>query len=360
MNNSRVYNFSAGPSVMPEEVLKKAADEMLSYNGSGMSVMEMSHRGKDFAEIFASAKEKLRSLMEIPESHEILFLQGGATLQFSAIPMNLMKGRCADYAITGNFSKKAAREAEKYGTVFISCDTSHSEYDRIPSQQDLSFSDDAEYFYYCANNTIYGTEWQYVPETKSPLVCDMSSDILSRQVDVSKYGLIYAGAQKNMAPAGLTIVIIDRALAGSELVYTPQIMSYKTMIDNDSMLNTPPCWCIYMLSLVLGWIEENGGLTGMEELRTERAGRLYDYLDESKLFIPHARPGSRSEMNITFRTGNEDTDAEFLKFAASKGLVNLKGHRLTGGMRASMYNAMPIEGADRLVECMKEFELNHV
>lgn len=357
---NRVFNFSAGPSVMPEEVLKKAAAEMLNYNGCGMSVMEMTHRGKDFAEIFASAKEKLRSLMEIPESHEILLLQGGATLQFSAIPMNLIKGGSADYAITGNFSEKAAKEAEKYGTVYISCDTSHSDYDRIPAQQDLNFSDDAEYFYYCANNTIYGTEWHYVPETKSPIVCDMSSDILSRKVDVSKYGLIYAGAQKNMAPAGLTVVIIDRELAGNELPYTPQIMSYKMQINSNSMLNTPPCWNIYMLSLILDWIEENGGIEGMEELRTERAGRLYDYLDESKLFIPHARPGSRSEMNVTFRTGNDETDVEFVQFAASKGLVNLKGHRLTGGMRASLYNAMPVEGVDKLIECMKEFEQKHV
>ena len=358
--NDRVFNFSAGPSVLPEEVLEKASKEMLNYGGSGMSVMEMSHRSGVFKEIFRSTKDKLRAIMNIPDNYEILFLQGGATLQFAEIPMNLIKSGTADYAITGNFSEKAAKEAEKYGSVNISCDTSHSGHDRIPAQQDLYLSENAEYFYYCANNTVYGTEWQYVPETNAPIVCDMSSNILSRYVDVSKYGLIYAGAQKNMSPAGLTVVIIDKALAGNELPITPQVMSYKTLIQNDSMLNTPPCWCIYMLSNVLDWVISMGGIEGMEELRTERASRLYDYLDESRLFIPHARVGSRSEMNITFRTGNEDTDEEFVKYAAERGLVNLKGHRLTGGMRASLYNAMPIEGVEKLIECMKEFELNHV
>ena len=360
MTNDRVFNFAAGPSIMPEEVLKKAAADMMNFNCTGMSVMEMSHRSAAFQEIFDAAKSKLRAVMNIPENYEILFLQGGATLQFASIPMNLIGTGTADYAITGNFSGKAAREAEKYGSVNISCDTSHSDHDRIPGQQELVLTPGAEYFYYCANNTIYGTEWQYVPETSSPIVCDMSSDILSRQVDVSKYALIYAGAQKNMAPAGLTVVIIDRDLAGHELPITPQVMSYDVLIKNDSMLNTPPCWCIYMLSLVLEWIESMGGVAGMEQLRIRRAGMLYDYLDESKLFIPHARPGSRSGMNVTFRTGSDDTDAEFVKFAASKGLVNLKGHRLTGGMRASLYNAMPVEGVEKLVETMKEFELKHV
>ena len=247
MTENRVYNFSAGPSILPEEVLQRAKAEIMNYHGSGMSVMEMSHRSPVFSEIFSDTKAKLRSLLRVPETHEILFLQGGATLQFAAIPMNLMEGGTADYAVTGNFSKKAAKEAEKYGTVHIAYDTGDTGHDRIPMQEELKLSSAAKYFYYCANNTIYGTEWQYVPEVKAPLVCDMSSDILSRPVEVSRFGLIYAGAQKNMAPAGLTVVIIDKALAGRELPYTPQIMSYETMIQNDSLLNTPPCWCIYML-----------------------------------------------------------------------------------------------------------------
>ena len=229
---------------MPEPALRTAAAELLNYHGSGMSVMEMSHRSALFQEIHDSAKAKLKALMEVPDTHEILLLQGGATAQFAAIPMNLIEGGTADYAVTGNFSNKAAKEAEKYGRVHIAASTAGTGFDRIPGQSELSFSDGAKYFYYCANNTVYGTEWQYVPEAPAPMVCDMSSDILSRYVDVSKYGLIYAGAQKNMAPAGLTVVIIDKALAGRELPYTPQIMSYKTMIDNDSLLNTPPCWCI--------------------------------------------------------------------------------------------------------------------
>ena len=360
MTENRVYNFSAGPSIMPESVLKRARDEMLNYRGTGMSVMEMSHRSPAFAEIFADAKAKFRSLMHVPESHEILFLQGGATLQFAAIPMNLMEGTCADYAITGNFSGKAAKEAEKYGTVHIACDTSGCGHSRIPAQEELRLSPDAKYFYYCANNTIYGTEWQYVPETAAPLVCDMSSDILSRPVDVGRYGLIYAGAQKNMAPAGLTVVIVDRSLAGREQKDTPQIMSYETMIKHDSLLNTPPCWCIYMLSLVLDWLKEQGGVEGMEQLKRERAKLVYDCLDESSMFHAHAQPGSRSDMNVTFRTGNADLDAEFIAFAAQRGLVNLKGHKVAGGMRASLYNAMPMEGAEELVRAIKEFEYRHV
>ena len=360
MTEDRVYNFSPGPSVLPEPVLRRAQKEMMNARGSGMSVMEMSHRSPAFAEIFSEAKEKLRDTLHIPPSHEILFLQGGATLQFAAIPMNLMEGKAADYAVTGNFSSKAAKEAEKYGTVHIACDTSDSGHNRIPAQDELSLSTDAKYFYYCANNTIYGTEWPYVPESEAPLVCDMSSDILSRPVDVSRFGLIYAGAQKNMAPAGLTVVIIDRALAGCQLPFTPQIMSYETMIKHDSMLNTPPCWCIYMLSLVLDWLQEQGGVEGMEQLKKMRAGRLYACLDESRLFHAHALPGSRSDMNVTFRTDDADLDAAFIRFAASKGLVNLKGHKIAGGMRASLYNAMPMEGVDALIETMKEFEKNHV
>ena len=359
MEREQVYNFAAGPSVMPEQALRTAAAELLNYHGSGMSVMEMSHRGALFQEIHDSAKAKLKALMEVPDTHEILLLQGGATAQFAAIPMNLIEGGTADYAVTGNFSNKAAKEAEKYGRVHIAASTADTGFDRIPGQSELSFSDGAKYFYYCANNTVYGTEWQYVPEAPAPMVCDMSSDILSRYVDVSKYGLIYAGVQKNMAPAGLTVVIIDKALAGRELPYTPQIMSYKTMIENDSLLNTPPCWCIYMLSLTLDWVTAQGGVKAMEELRRERAGIVYDFLDNSRLFKAHAQADSRSYMNVTFRTGDDGLDAEFIKGASERGLLNLKGHKLAGGMRASLYNAMPVEGAKALVEYMKEFEAGH-
>lgn len=355
----RVYNFSAGPGVLPESVLKKARDEMLCWGTSGMSVMEMSHRSPAFKEIFDAAQSGIRSLLSVPDTHEILFLQGGATLQFASVPMNLMNGGFADYAVTGNFSGKAAKEAEKYGrvnTVFSSA----PEHSRIPSQNELNLNDGASYFYYCKNNTIYGTEWDYVPETRCPLVCDMSSDILSCEVDVSRYGLILAGAQKNMAPAGLTVVIIDKSLAGRELPYTPQVMSYKTMIETGSMLNTPPCWCIYMLKLVCEWVSGQGGVKAMDELRHERAGILYDFLDGSDFYISHAEKSSRSNMNVTFRTKNEELDAKFVKGAAELGLVNVKGHKVAGGMRASLYNAMPVEGVKKLVEYMKEFELKNV
>lgn len=359
MSRENVFNFSAGPSVMPESALETARRELLDYGSCGISVMEMSHRSSMFQEIFNSTKAKLKNALSVPDSHEILFLQGGATLQFAAIPMNLIEGRTADYAVTGNFSGKAAREAEKYGTVHIACDSSQTGHDRIPTQEELTLSPEARYFYYCANNTVYGTEWQYVPDTASPLVCDMSSDILSKPVDVAKYGLIYAGAQKNMAPAGLTVVIVDKGLAGRELPYTPQVMSYKTLIDTDSMLNTPPCWCIYMLGLVLDWLESQGGVKGMEQIKRERAAKVYEVLDNSRLYRPHAKPGSRSDMNVTFCTGDKELDAEFVKGAAARGLMNLKGHKVAGGMRASLYNAMPMEGVDALIDYMKEFETRH-
>ena len=359
MAREQVFNFSAGPSVLPLPALERAKRDLLDYGGCGMSVMEMSHRSPMFQEIFDSTKAKLKSALSVPDTHEILFLQGGATLQFAAIPMNLLEGGAADYAVTGNFSGKAAKEARKYGTVNIAADTSDTGHDRIPRQDELRLSADAKYFYYCANNTIYGTEWQYVPETKAPPVCDMSSDILSKPVDVSRYGLIYAGAQKNMAPAGLTVVIVDRSLLGRELPVTPEIMSYQTLVKTDSMLNTPPCWCIYMLGLVLDWLKEQGGVQGMERIKRERAAKVYDYLDNSALFTAHARPGSRSDMNVTFRTGSAELDAEFVKGAAARGLVNVKGHRIAGGMRASLYNAMPMEGVDALIAYMKEFEVQH-
>ena len=360
MSRDRVYNFAAGPSVLPESALLHAQRELLDYRGSGMSVMEMSHRSPVFQEIFDDAKRKLRAALKVPESHEILFLQGGATLQFAAIPMNLMgEGGAADYAVTGHFARRAAAEAEKYGAVRLAFDGAATGFDRIPAQEELTPGEDAAYFYYCANNTVYGTEWAYVPEPAAPLVCDMSSDILSRPVDVGRFGLIYAGAQKNMAPAGLTVLILDRKLAGRALPFTPEVMRYDVLLRHDSMLNTPPCWCIYLLSLVLDWLEAQGGVEAMAQLRRERAGLVYALLDESAFYTAHARPGSRSEMNVTFRTPSAELDALFVKEAAARGLLNLKGHKAVGGLRASLYNAMPLEGARALVEFMKGFEVEH-
>ena len=361
MNNARVYNFAAGPSVLPLSVLERAGAEITNYRGSGMSVMEMSHRSKVFMEIFQETQDKLRRLMNIPQNYRILFLQTGASGQFSAIPLNLIgaTGR-ADYAVTGNFSSLACQEAARYGTISLACDTGDRNHCYIPRQEALKLDPEASYFYYCANNTIYGTEWDYIPETGDvPLVCDMSSDILSMPVDVSRFGLIYAGAQKNMAPAGLTVVIIRDGLAGHELPFTPLMMNYQTMIDKDSMYNTPPCWCIYMLGLTLDWVAENGGPEGMERLKWQRANLLYEVLDSSRLFTCHADKGSRSGMNVTFRTGDEALDAKFVKEAAEAGFVNLKGHRKTGGMRASIYNAMPVEGVEKLCEFILEFDKNH-
>lgn len=359
MSRENVFNFSAGPSVLSESVLKKAQKELMDFNSCGLSVMEMSHRSKMFQDIHSSAKAKLRAVLNVPESHEILFLQGGGSLQFAAIPMNLMQNGCADYAITGNFSKKAAEEAKKYGRVNIACSTADKNHSYIPAQAEIKETEGAEYFYYCSNNTIFGTQWQYVPDVKAPLICDMSSDILSRPVDFSKHALVFAGAQKNMAPAGLTVVILDKSLAGREYAYTPQVMSYAQQIANDSMLNTPPCWCIYMLGLTLDWLNEQGGIAGMEQLKKEKSSLLYDFLDSSSLFIPHAEKSCRSDMNVTFRTGNEELDAKFVKEAAAAGLLNLKGHKSAGGMRASIYNAMPLEGVKTLVEFMKEFEVKN-
>ena len=311
--------------------------------------------------IHAQTQEKLRRIMNIPQGYKTLFLQTGATGQFAAIPLNLMgEAGKADYAVTGNFSNLAMKEAKKYGTVNIAADSSDRDHSYIPAQDQLKLDPEASYFYYCANNTIYGTEWQYVPQIGNvPLVCDMSSDILSRPVDVSKYGLIYAGAQKNMAPAGLTVVIIKESLAGHELPITPTILNYQTMIEKDSMYNTPPCWNIYMLGLVLDWIDEQGGLEGMEKLRTLRSEMLYDVLDSSRLFRCHAEKGSRSGMNVTFRTGSEELDAKFVQEATAAGFVNLKGHRKVGGMRASIYNAMPVEGVEKLCDFIKAFDKNN-
>ncbi len=361
MGTQRVYNFSAGPSMLPLEVLERAGAEITNYQGSGMSVMEMSHRSKVFQKIFDDTQAKFRKLLNVPEGYKVLFLQGGASAQFSMAPLNLIgKTGKADYAVTGNFSNIAYKEAKKYGQINLAASSADKNHTYIPTQDQITLDPEASYFYYCANNTIYGTEWQYVPETGNvPLVCDMSSDILSRPVDVSKYGIVYAGAQKNMSPAGLTVVIIRKDLAGHELPYTPLMMNYQTMIEKDSMYNTPPCWCIYMLGLTLDWVEEQGGVAGMEKLRDLRSSILYDTLDNSKLFKCHAEKGSRSGMNVTFRTGNEELDAKFVSEATAAGFVNLKGHRKVGGMRASIYNAMPVEGVEKLCDFIKEFDQNN-
>ncbi len=346
--------------MLPLPVLERASSELTNYGGSGMSVMEMSHRSAVYQSIFDETKENLRRVLSVPEEYDILFMQGGATGQFAALPMNLIgvTGK-ADYVVTGNFSKLAAKEALKYGDVNIAADSSDKNHTYIPHQNALRLSPDASYVHICANNTIFGTEWNYVPDTGSvPLVADCSSNIMSKPVDVSKFALIYAGVQKNLAPAGLAVVILRRDLAGHELPCTPTIMSYKTTMDKNSMYNTPPTYNIYILGLVLKWIESEGGLPAMLELRKRRAGMLYEFLDNSKLFKCPTEPESRSGMNVVFRTGDDALDARFVKAAAQEGLVNLKGHRLVGGMRASMYNAMPVEGAEKLVEFMKNFELN--
>ncbi len=357
---SRVYNFSAGPAVLPEAVLQEAADEMLDYQGTGMSVMEMSHRSESFQQILDTAEADLRELMNIPENYKVLFLQGGASLQFAMIPMNLMKNRTADFILTGQWSKKAWKEAGKYGKANVIASSEDRTFSYIPDCSDLPVSKDADYVYICENNTIYGTKFKELPNTKGKtLVADVSSCFLSEPVDVSKYGIIFAGAQKNMAPAGLTVAIVREDLADHELPCTPLMMNYKTMIDKDSMYNTPPCWCIYMLGLTLDWVEEQGGVAGMEKLRDLRSSMLYDTLDNSKLFKCHAEKGSRSGMNVTFRTGNEELDAKFVSEATAAGFVNLKGHRKVGGMRASIYNAMPVEGVEKLCDFIKEFDKNN-
>jgi len=358
MSNERIFNFSAGPSVLPLSVLETAAAEMTNYRGSGQSVMEMSHRSKVYLGIFEETKANLKRIMKIPDTHEVVFMQGGATLQFSGVPMNLIgtTGK-ADYAVTGNFSSLAAKEAARYGQVNIACNSEDRNHTYIPAQDALKLTSDAAYFHYCSNNTIYGTEWKYVPQTGNvPLVCDMSSNILSKPIDVSKYGVIYAGVQKNMAPAGAACLIIDKSLAGHELPLTPKLMGYKLMIDDDSMHNTPPCYTIYMLGLVLKWLDSQGGVEGMEKIKTAKAKLLYDVLDESKMFIGCAEKEFRSDMNVTFKTDNEELDNKFIKEATAAGFENLKGHRKVGGMRASIYNAMPTQGVEKLAEFMRGFE----
>ncbi|MDL2219191.1 3-phosphoserine/phosphohydroxythreonine transaminase [Ruminococcaceae bacterium OttesenSCG-928-O06] len=360
---ARIYNFSAGPSMLPEEVLRQAADEMLDYNGSGMSVMEMSHRSKVYDEIIRNTEAMFRSVMAIPDNYKVLFLQGGASMQFAMVPMNLLaKNGVADYVLSGNFSQKAWEQADALAkafgkTVNIAASTKEEKYCRIPTQKELKLAPNADYVHICSNNTIYGSAWQYIPDTGDvPLVSDMSSYILSRPVDVSRFGLIYAGAQKNIAPAGLTLVIIREDLLGEPLPGTPIMLNYATMAKNDSMYNTPPCWPIYISLLVLQWIERTGGLAAMQQRNEEKAALLYNYLDSTTFYQTGIAPEDRSIMNVTFTTGNEELDAKFAKESAAAGMSNLKGHRAVGGMRASIYNAMPRQGVEALLAFMKNFE----
>lgn len=354
----RVYNFSAGPAVLPEEVLKEAAAEMLDYNGTGMSVMEMSHRSQAFADIIETAEADLRELMNIPDNYKVLFLQGGASQQFAAIPMNLMKNKVADYIITGQWAKKAYQEAKRYGKANIIASSEDKTYSYIPDCSDLPISEDADYVYICHNNTIYGTSYKTEPNTKGKiLVADMSSDILSQPVDVTKYGLIYFGVQKNIGPAGVVIVIIREDLITDDVLEgTPTMLKYKTQADANSLYNTPPAYGIYICGKVFKWVKAQGGLEAMKVKNEKKAKILYDFLDSSEMFKGTVVKEDRSLMNVPFVTGDKDLDAKFIKEATAVGFVNIKGHRTVGGMRASIYNAMPIEGVEKLVEFMKKFE----
>ena len=355
---ARVYNFSAGPSMLPVEVLQEAADEMLDYNGTGMSVMEMSHRSKAFEEIIESAEQDLRDLMNIPDNYKVLFLQGGASQQFSAIPMNLMKNGVADYIVTGQWAKKAYQEAARYGKANKIASSEDKTFSYIPDCSDLPISEDADYVYICHNNTIYGTTFKKLPNTKGKiLVADMSSDILSQPVNVSDYGLIYFGVQKNVGPAGVVVVIIREDLIRDDVMEgTPTMLKYKTQADANSLYNTPPAYGIYICGKVFKHLKKLGGLEKMKEINEKKAKILYDFLDSSKLFKGTVVPEDRSLMNVPFVTGDKDMDAKFVKEATEAGFVNLKGHRTVGGMSAYIYNAMPIEGVEKLVEFMKKFE----
>jgi len=355
---ARVYNFSAGPSMLPLEVLETAAKEMLEYGTSGQSVMEMSHRSKDYDAIIKTAEADLREVMNIPENYEVLFLQGGASTQFAMIPMNLMnKNKKADFVVTGQWANKAYKEAARYGEAKVIASSADKTYSYIPKLDKADFTPDADYFHICMNNTIYGTKWNELPDTGDvPLVADISSCILSEPIDVTKFGLLYAGAQKNVAPAGLTIVIVRKDLLGNAMDITPTMLNYVTHAENDSMFNTPPCYTIYVAGLTLKWIKKLGGLEKMAEINKKKAAILYDFLDNSKLFKGTVVKEDRSLMNVPFVTGNDELDAKFVKEAAAAGFVNLKGHRSVGGMRASIYNAMPIEGVEKLVEFMAKFE----
>ena len=359
---ARVYNFSAGPSVLTESVLRTAAEEMLDYKGSGQSVMEMSHRSKTYDAIIKECEALLREVMGVPDNYKVLFLQGGASSQFAMVPLNLMNGSGkADFVLTGQWASKAQQEAARYGEAHVVASSKDKTYSYIPALDPAAFTPDADYFHICLNNTIYGTRFTALPETGDvPLVADVSSCILSEPIDVSRFGLLYAGAQKNMGPAGLTVVIVREDLIGHARDITPTMFNYQIHADNGSMYNTPPCYAIYICKLVLEWVKNDmGGLESMKAYNEKKAGLLYDFLDSSSLFKGTVEKKDRSLMNIPFVTGNEELDAKFVKEAAAAGFVNLKGHRSVGGMRASIYNAMPIEGVEKLVAFMKRFEADN-
>jgi phosphoserine aminotransferase len=358
---ARVFNFSAGPAVLPEPVLRQAAAEMLDWHGSGMSVMEMSHRGKEFIEIHAQAEADLRELMNIPKNYKVLFLQGGASAQFAVVPMNLLRGKTqADYTNTGEWSKKAITEAKKYCKVNVAASSEDASFSHVPKQAQWRLGPDAAYVHITSNETIGGVEFHWVPDTGDvPLVADMSSHILSRPMEVSRYGLIYGGAQKNIGPAGVTIVIVRDDLLGQALPVTPTVFNYKTQAENDSMSNTPATYGIYVAGLVFQWLKQLGGVAKMEQINRAKAGLLYDYLDQTEFYHSPVAKDDRSLMNIPFTLRNADLDKAFLKETEAAGLTQLKGHRSVGGMRASIYNAMPIEGVQTLVQFMREFERKH-
>lgn len=355
---ARVYNFSAGPAVLPEEVLKEAAEEMMDYRGCGMSVMEMSHRSKTYQTIIDEAEADLRDLIGIPDNYKVLFLQGGASQQFAMIPMNLMKNKVADYIVTGQWAKKAWQEAGKYGKANKIASSEDKTFSYIPDCSDLPISEDADYVYICENNTIYGTKFKTLPNTKGKtLVADVSSCFLSEPVDITKYGVMYGGVQKNIGPAGVVIAIIrEDLITGDVLPGTPTMLQYKTHADAGSLYNTPPVYGIYICGKVFKWLKKMGGLSAIKELNEKKAAILYDFLDQSSLFKGTVRKEDRSLMNVPFITGSEELDAKFVKEAKEAGLESLKGHRSVGGMRASIYNAMPVEGVEKLVEFMKKFE----
>ncbi len=355
----RVYNFAAGPSTLPEEVLKEAQRDLLDFNNSGMSITEMSHRSKTFMAVNDEANALLRELMNIPEEYSVLFVQGGASQQFAAVPLNLMTTGKADYIVTGNFAGKAQEEGSKYGEARIVASSKDKNFTYIPDVNSIKFNDDASYVHITSNNTIFGTRYTEFPKTKAPLVADMSSNILSQKVNVKDFGLIYAGAQKNIAPAGVTIVIVRKDLLGNQMPICPTMLNYAIQAKNDSLYNTPPCFPIYMAMLVFRWLKKLGGVSAIQEINEYKAGLLYDFIDNSSLYKNYVNKKDRSLMNVPFVTGSQELDAKFVEEAKNAGLVSIKGHRLVGGMRASIYNAMPVEGVKALIDFMKKFELEN-
>ena len=355
----RVYNFAAGPSTLPIEVLEEVQRDLLDFNGSGMSITEMSHRSKTFMAVNDEANALLRKLLNISDDYAVLFVQGGASQQFAAVPLNLLKNGKADYILTGNFATKAYEEALKYGDIAIAASSKDKNFTYVPNMNDVKFRDDIDYVHFTSNNTIFGTRFTTLPKTNATLVTDMSSNILSEEIDVNNYGLIYAGAQKNIAPAGVTIVIVKKDLLGNQKDICPTMLRYDIQAKNDSLYNTPPCFAMYVAMLVMRRLDKLGGIKAMQEINEYKAGLLYDFIDNSSLFKNYVNKADRSLMNVPFVTGNEELDAKFVKEATANGLVSLKGHRLVGGMRASIYNAMPVEGVKALIDFMKKFELEN-